>query len=483
MIDLNILFSYIFNIIFYYNMYRNNDTIDITQCKKHIENTIINFKSMNNTNLNLLGKGGEGSVYGYKSPECGKIALKIPSQYNNSFNNELCFLAKCKLIIDLNICPNFIYFYSKLVLKQNFKTNMKINKLNPVAALLEYADGTLADWLSTIHSREEWRSLLFQLLVSTYIIKDKFKAYHSDLKPKNILFKKTKASHFIYKTNESTYLVPTFGIFFMVADFGRARDALIINNNILSNIIINNSDLEFYASLPNRIAVDNIIKVFNINDIIKQIKSTNDNENFVKYHINEQKRIRDEMKVYPEHVKTKMLDRSIVYYALEKKHIKLDDELVTKLNTNTSCSESKLPPIEIIKNIENMFNMKGDILNIIKDFTEYIHSNIEIDIEKYPMFNLDLNPFTEKMKLLNILSGNLNGITLFTKYNCKYCQNAIDLIEKYNLKYKNINLSDESKGSNLFNELTCITGQHTVPFIWIKNTFIGGYDDLQKQLI
>lgn len=74
-----------------------------------------------------------------------------------------------------------------------------------------------------------------------------------------------------------------------------------------------------------------------------------------------------------------------------------------------------------------------------------------------------------------------NNIIVFSKTTCPWCQKAKQLLNSKGLKYKSIEL-DVNDNDKYVNALVTLTGQHTVPNIFINNRHIGGFTDLQSYL-
>jgi glutaredoxin len=67
-------------------------------------------------------------------------------------------------------------------------------------------------------------------------------------------------------------------------------------------------------------------------------------------------------------------------------------------------------------------------------------------------------------------------VLIYSKVNCIYCIQAKTLLDKKQIQYKTIELSNNR---NLHLKLASQTGQNTVPYIFINNNFIGGFQNLQ----
>lgn len=68
---------------------------------------------------------------------------------------------------------------------------------------------------------------------------------------------------------------------------------------------------------------------------------------------------------------------------------------------------------------------------------------------------------------------------VFSKSYCPYCNNAKRILDGLDAKYKAIELNQEDDGDDIQNALQKITGQRTVPNIFIGQVHIGGNSDLE----
>lgn len=70
----------------------------------------------------------------------------------------------------------------------------------------------------------------------------------------------------------------------------------------------------------------------------------------------------------------------------------------------------------------------------------------------------------------------MNKAEIYTWTFCPYCIDAKKLLESKNIPYTEYKIDrDNEKKKELYNK----TGQDTVPYIFINDTFIGGYDELK----
>ena len=67
-------------------------------------------------------------------------------------------------------------------------------------------------------------------------------------------------------------------------------------------------------------------------------------------------------------------------------------------------------------------------------------------------------------------------VTVYSTNACPYCVRAKQLLERKGIEYKEVNLSKEPAEVRM--ELMQKTNYRTVPQIFIKEQFIGGFDQL-----
>ncbi|KAI9310525.1 glutaredoxin, partial [Dichotomocladium elegans] len=71
-----------------------------------------------------------------------------------------------------------------------------------------------------------------------------------------------------------------------------------------------------------------------------------------------------------------------------------------------------------------------------------------------------------------------NNVMVFSKSFCPYCTGAKDLFSDLNVTYKAYELDTRKDGDDIQKVLAELTGQKTVPNIFINAKHIGGYSDL-----
>ena len=69
---------------------------------------------------------------------------------------------------------------------------------------------------------DEWRSCLFQVIMTLIVYQKVFKFTHNDLHTNNIMYEETSRKFICYKFEDKYYKVPTYGKLYKIIDFGRA---------------------------------------------------------------------------------------------------------------------------------------------------------------------------------------------------------------------------------------------------------------------
>ena len=87
---------------------------------------------------------------------------------------------------------------------------------------LESMTATLDSLLEEDITDDEWRSCLFQVVMTLVAYQKLFGFTHNDLHTNNIMYIPTKLQYIIYKYNKVYYKVPTYGRLFKIIDFGRS---------------------------------------------------------------------------------------------------------------------------------------------------------------------------------------------------------------------------------------------------------------------
>lgn len=82
-----------------------------------------------------------------------------------------------------------------------------------------------------------------------------------------------------------------------------------------------------------------------------------------------------------------------------------------------------------------------------------------------------------KVKAQSIIDE--NGVVVFSKSYCPYCKASKSLLSELGAKYYTLELDQTDDGSDIQDALQEISGQRTVPNVYIAKKHIGGNSDLQ----
>ncbi|RYP64720.1 hypothetical protein DL769_006568 [Monosporascus sp. CRB-8-3] len=74
-----------------------------------------------------------------------------------------------------------------------------------------------------------------------------------------------------------------------------------------------------------------------------------------------------------------------------------------------------------------------------------------------------------------------NGVAVFSKSYCPYCNATKRLLDSVGAKYYALELDQVSDGSEIQDALQEMSGQRTVPNIFINRKHIGGNSDIQAR--
>ncbi len=74
------------------------------------------------------------------------------------------------------------------------------------------------------------------------------------------------------------------------------------------------------------------------------------------------------------------------------------------------------------------------------------------------------------------------GVVVFSKYYCPFCVQAKDVLKGKGVPFKAIELDQIPQGHQMQDALKTLSGQRTVPNIYIGGTHVGGCDDLMAKI-
>lgn len=455
---------------------------------KHFKNTIlkniisnnkfdkIKIKELENNKVLIVhNRGMEATIYKIKLNEEYYIFKLYYHNFNNmedriGFDNEKNVLSITKKCIQDKICPNYIYCYKSPKQKNNYQYS-----------LLEYADGTLYDFLNNFECTENnkeiyekiIKSMLFQILAALLVLHEKYKIGHNDLHLKNIFYNKIDTNEiFFYKINDITYRIETHGYLFMLGDFGHSISYEVLKNK-KSEYIKTNKLKEYYtikSSLTPLVSENyesfkmlhhRIIKRFIdpiINDkknltilIKKKIISQQDYDTVYKYLINL-------------HTSKELFNKRMIQNIIDNDYIDLF-VLLPKYIINTYTMFKNIIPYIFtytsylqISYVLQMFYLSNKFDNEINNniftiqtttFELLTNYRINMDIKKRMFdskkyieeFEFKLNELEEK-SLSNFASNNKSEV--LSRFYCKHGVFGIDYKNKYGFATI-LELSDDKK--------------------------------------
>lgn len=91
---------------------------------------------------------------------------------------------------------------------------------------------------------------------------------------------------------------------------------------------------------------------------------------------------------------------------------------------------------------------------------------------------MDLKKWLDKTKVKNLIDS--NSIFVASKSYCPYCKETLSTLEDLKVQPYVLQLNQIGDGSEIQDALAEITGQSTVPNIFIDGKHIGGNSDLQS---
>lgn len=73
-----------------------------------------------------------------------------------------------------------------------------------------------------------------------------------------------------------------------------------------------------------------------------------------------------------------------------------------------------------------------------------------------------------------------NDVVVFSKSFCPFCKKTKKTLDKMEITYTALELNEMDDGADIQDALLEMTGQRTVPNVFIKGKHLGGNDDTQK---
>jgi hypothetical protein len=336
------------------------DTIEkyINELNPNIISKLINdtndyeFVSQDKTKIKLLflGKGDEGTVYGYNK----FLAIKF---FVLPHNKEVEFMKKLQEYKNINTLRLYKYFV----------------KDNHLITIINKADGSIDNWMKNINNADikiidlQWYNMMVQILFGVLLIQDKLLMYHKDLLHRNILYKKLDEKIKIkYKIDKFSITIHTDIIFF-ITDFGKSQSLLpefkkynILDDNIIKEKIESNADLEGVASIYKKIFVDYIYHNIDHNKLYKMIENNNEAQEYLK-EVEKKTFAKTQIISKPPHYVRLQVTRSLCYYLIENNYID-----ISKLDTKINIPSKKVR--KILESLDNPKSIKHKLKKIKKNF-------------------------------------------------------------------------------------------------------------------
>tara|TARA_B100001057_G_scaffold499318_1_gene609497 strand:- start:24 stop:1784 length:1761 start_codon:yes stop_codon:yes gene_type:complete len=183
---------------------KNNDVDILTKNNLHIHNSLI-FESSNSNKESSKQTNSRCSSRTSRTTENSSNNSIDDDESSEEESENSCELSEMTIDTDIELNATF----------QNF----------PVQVIcLEKMDNTLDSLMDDDFSitKNEWKSILFQVIMTLIIYQKAFDFTHNDLHTNNIMYVETDKKYLYYKFNNSYYKVPTYGKLYKIIDFGRS---------------------------------------------------------------------------------------------------------------------------------------------------------------------------------------------------------------------------------------------------------------------
>ena len=277
-----------------------------------------------NLEYKLIGKGVQGSVYLIRDHKNkNKFISKITRQTFGKYDSyrEMHFSEMTNKVVQYG---GFLEYYDTQIINSTVYMSM------------EAADGDLIQWSKENRSVDDWKSMLYQLVIAV-IRMQKLGIIHNDLQAKNILFK-NNSSELVYKIKNKKYNFRTKHYYY-ISDFGISA-----HNNLEINLISKeqmkrpNYDLKKFSQIPNKLRSINVTNRLTYDELVNKLKNLEDMEYKDKI-----KRLENKIKDWqlPKEDKKEYIHLHLAYYYVKRGYFK-DDYMVGA-------------PLKIPNEIEKMF--------------------------------------------------------------------------------------------------------------------------------
>ena len=420
----------------------------------HFNENILKYITHNNTfdkhkikkledekKLIPIGHGNIAKIYKIKFND-GYYALKLFYENFNKNNSNLDFdhekhtlLNTSKYVKD-NTCPHFLYSYY-------------VSTVPYLYILLEYADGTVYDFLNHYTCTEDnteiyietIKSMIFQILIGLLVLHEMLETLHNDVHLKNLFYKKIDNDTILYyNINNTIYKVKSYGYLFMLGDFGKCISYSILKSQ--KYIYVNTNKIEEYKKYKSRVYPIIVEKYDSLkilhNRIIKEYQNNmGDINTFVKRNIISEDDYNTAFTyITKQNVSKEDFYKKFIQYIYDNDYIKIDKFLPPYILNVYILFKNTIPYIFTfaeyiqIANVILMFYTTYIIPKIDKnvDIVYNIHTiNHSVVLKKYRK-NIDV-----KKTMYNI---NKYLKTFTTKYNTLKIRSLDEFIKKYSSDVK-----------------------------------------------
>tara|TARA_Y100001970_G_scaffold237392_1_gene297860 strand:- start:966 stop:2732 length:1767 start_codon:yes stop_codon:yes gene_type:complete len=178
-------------------------------------------------NNNLIHKKSESSCSSYSSKSCNTTLSETEENNNDDNNsiddyddnsNEESIEEDLENDDDIDIDDDD---FSSYVSEEEI--NININNFPVQIICLENCEDTLDSLMVNDELEEnEWKSAIFQIIITLVLYQKCFDFTHNDLHTNNIMYIKTNKQFLYYCYNGIHYKVPTYGKIYKIIDFGRS---------------------------------------------------------------------------------------------------------------------------------------------------------------------------------------------------------------------------------------------------------------------
>ena len=230
------------DMIFNFDSRKYKKRLKITNCVKDISDTFIEplildyifasktIMAASNSNICTLTDISNGFLH---SSDISSNILKIDTNHSSttSTKNSTCSSRSSHTSVDSNASDQTQELLDSD--EESSSSNYSLSTTGddilqatlynfPVQVIcLESLTNTL-DSIMGVLDIDEWRSCLFQVIMSLVVYQKLFDFTHNDLHTNNIMYKETDKTFLYYYYNKRYYKVPTFGKIYKIIDFGRA---------------------------------------------------------------------------------------------------------------------------------------------------------------------------------------------------------------------------------------------------------------------